>query len=106
MTWSPISLDELSKLIYEGETKMNGDLRSFWEQIKIKPEKWQEQSYGQEGNGFWIVGIIGQQILWYNDIEEGFNTSSYSQFGGIGEYVCNQDTLDICVSNIFKVFRK
>ena len=26
---------------------------------------------------FWVVGLIGRTVIWYNDIEEGFNRSAF-----------------------------
>lgn len=54
-------------------------------------------SGGGDGGGFWVIAIIEKFILWYNDIEEGFNTSSFTQEGTIGQYWCNQDTLHIAL---------
>ena len=71
--------------------------RRLWETIKISPEKWREESYGEEGGGFWVVAIFGNSVIWYNDIEEGFNRSSYSTYGTIGEYFGNQDELELAV---------
>ena len=41
--------------------------------------------------------IFGQTVIWYNDIEEGFNRSRYSTYGAIDDYWCNQDELEIAV---------
>jgi hypothetical protein len=73
----------------------------FWEAIRIEPEKWL-QPYGDGGSGFWAVGIIGRTVVWYNDIEGGFNTSKFSSFGSIDEYWCNQDELQWTVKGILK----
>ncbi len=48
---------------------------------------------GDEGGGFWAVGLIGRNVIWYNDIEGGFNISSFTTFGSIGAYYCNQGSL-------------
>lgn len=48
---------------------------------------------GDLGGGFWAVGFIGRQVIWFSDIEYGFNVSQYESFGTILEYWCNQDEL-------------
>ncbi|OBY58835.1 hypothetical protein [Pseudomonas sp. AU12215] len=93
MTWAPLSEFELWNLINEAESTMRPSLYRLWEAIQIAPEKWQQVPYGQRSGGFWVVAVIGQQVLWYNDIERGFNISVYRQFGVIEEYFCNQDSL-------------
>jgi hypothetical protein len=99
--WTPISYNELSDEILKFEKAQTGVLRNFWFTIKINPEKWEEETYGKDGGGFWAVALIGKLVLWYNDIEEGFNISKYDDYGIISEYWCNQDNLDKVVSSLW-----
>ncbi|HKF50516.1 MAG TPA: hypothetical protein VKB38_24340 [Terracidiphilus sp.] len=75
---------------------MNPLERLFWDAISIIPEKWKQNPYGNRGGGFWAVGLIGRVVLWYNDVEDGFNRSQYLTYGTIpdDEYWCNQDDLE------------
>jgi len=79
---------------------MSPEILRLWEAIKIIPEKWKEETYGTVGGGFWVVAIIGSRAIWLNDIEDGFNCSSYIVTGKLSEYFCNQDELEIAVQNI------
>lgn len=105
MTWTPITIDKVYDLILETEKDLNGDLLNFWELIKICPEKWNEETYGKEGNGFWVVGLIGKKVIYYNDIEGGFNISDYKSYGTIENYFCNQDKLIWTVSQLFELIK-
>ncbi len=105
MTWTPISLEEIFDLIHETENELSGDLLNFWELVKIYPEKWDEKTYGPEGNGFWAVGLIGRKVIYYNDIEEGFNVSDFKTYGTIDDYWCNQDKLIWTVRQIFDLIK-
>jgi hypothetical protein len=98
--WPPITIDQLKNEILRGELEMNDHQLNFWDLIKIEPEKWKEETYGQESGGFWVVGIFGKSIIYYNDIEEGFNISEYDRRGEIRDYVCNQSGLDSTVIGI------
>lgn len=80
---------------------LQGEVWNFWQLIKIEPIKWNEKIYGKEGNGFWVVAICGQKVLWYNDIEDGFNISDYVVIGQIEGYYCNQDELSHSVARLF-----
>jgi hypothetical protein len=93
MQWEPLSLEGLYDKILAAEEQMHGELWRFWQLIQIFPEKWQQAPYGDEGGGFWVVAVLGKQILWYNDIEEGFNLSSYERYGTFNDYWCNHDEL-------------
>ncbi|WP_337968946.1 hypothetical protein [uncultured Flavobacterium sp.] len=91
--WEPISFDDLQDGIQKTEKDLDEELKNFWDLIKIDPVKWEEKEYGEMGGGFWVVAIFGHQVIWYNDIEEGFNISNYKTFGKIEDYWCNQDEL-------------
>lgn len=94
MEWSPISENAMWDLLLTAESQMDIEVSRFWEAVRVTPEKWKQHPYGDQGGGFWVVGVIGSRVIWFNDIEDGFNVSSYSNFGEIGEYWCNQDELE------------
>jgi hypothetical protein len=94
MMWEPISESELATLIADAVAIMEPPAYALWNLIRVPHAKWQLRPWGDEGGGFWVVGLIGQQVVWYNDIEEGFNVSRYDTSGEIAEYWCNQDRLN------------
>lgn len=100
MDWQPISEANLWQQIIEAENRMTIPQAKLWEVIKIDPVKWQETTYGKLGGGFWAVAVIGNLVVYYNDIEDGFNISHYQQYGVIADYWCNQDNLEWSVQNI------
>lgn len=77
----------------ESRDRMTQEQKRLWDVVQIAPAKWKQFPWGDVGDGFWVVGVIGNRVLWYNDIEEGFNRSTFSKFGEIVEYWCNQDEL-------------
>lgn len=101
--WTPISLEELNEIMLAHQAQMNDKELGLWELIKIEPQKWSEEEYGVEGGGFWAVGIFGKSVLWYNDIEGGFNISSHSSPGKIGEYACSQNELYFTIRGILRL---
>ena len=103
--WTPISKIELLGEIHKTEIELNGELWNFWQLIKIEPEKWQEPEFGNEGGGFWVVAICGMKVIWYNDIEEGFNISDYKDYRKIEGYYCNQDELNWSVIRLYDLIR-
>lgn len=95
--WKPISRTALLARIEQGRARMSPAERRLWEAIRIEPEKWQQHPYGAQGAGFWVVALVGRTVIWYNDIEEGFNRSRYSANGTIDDYWCNHDELELTV---------
>lgn len=94
MAWTPLAEAELATLIADAVVRMEPPAQSLWNLIRVPPSKWQLPPWGDAGRGFWVVGILGQHVVWFNDIEGGFNVSRYKTPGQIGEYWCNQDQLN------------
>jgi hypothetical protein len=103
--WKPISLSDLYDQIQQTETDLNGELWNFWQLIKTNPSKWTEKDFGGVGGGFWVVAICGTKVIWYNDIEYGFNISEYKTYGQIEGYHCNQDELSWAVTRLFDLVK-
>src|SRR5262245_54143299 len=99
--WQPMSEDKLRSLITKGETAMEPALLAFWQQIRMRPAKWALPPWGDVGGGFWVVAVVGQECVWYNDIEDGFNVSRYKTPGRIADYWCNQSELHHCIAGLF-----
>ena len=94
MNWKPISEEEIKEDIKESVEKLSEAGKKFWNLIKIPPEKWQLNPWGDEGGGFWVVALAGKNVLYYNDIEDGYNNSSFTTYGTIDSYVCEQVNLE------------
>jgi hypothetical protein len=101
--WQPISLDALQAEVNGAIGRMTPQQRMLWEVIRIKPEKWHQDPYGKDGGGFWTVALLGTNVVWYNDIEDGFNCSQYSSYGTIDEYWCNQDDLEWAIQALLNL---
>jgi hypothetical protein len=69
--------------------------QELFARTKTTPSKWELRPWGDEGGGFWVIAVHAARVLWYNDIEEGFNVSRFDVPGRIPgtEYWCNQDEL-------------
>ena len=95
--WEPISETALRARVAQGQARMTRAQMLLWEAIRVEPEKWQQHPYGDNGAGFWVVGLIGRTAIWYNDLEDGFNRSRYAAYGTIDDYLCNQDELEVTI---------
>ena len=100
--WKPLSENKLMDMIDEAELFMSPGCRKFWDYIKINPQKWSLSPWGDEGGGFWVVAVIGNTCTYYNDIEDGFNFSSYKTFGQIDDYYCNQSDLLPAINGFYQ----
>lgn len=100
MTWEPISRERLVEMLAEGLAEADDITVVAWRRISIEPEKWRCSPYGDRGGGFWVVAVEGASVVWFNDIEGGFNISRFSSRGTIDEYWCNQDDFGVVLRNL------
>jgi len=93
--WAPIDREELQSWIERGLEAGGDEVRTLYAWIAREPAKWQLHPWGDLGGGFWVVAVLGKRAVWFNDIENGFNISSFTEEGVIPseEYWCNQDEL-------------
>jgi hypothetical protein len=100
--WKPIELSELEVVITHDLAACSDAQRQFFEQIRIPPARWRQHPWGDEGGGFWAVAVFRGCVVWYNDIEEGFNVSSFETNGEIprNEYWCQQDCLCVALRSL------
>lgn len=97
---SGISLEELNAIISDDELRLDSADKLLWRTVRIKPAKWTQHPWGDPLGGFWAVGILGQQVIWFNEIEDGFNVSSYAEYGNIAQYWCNDDELQYAMRKL------
>ena len=91
--WKPISLSQISSDIAEEVLHMDDNELRLWKVISVPLEKWDGGEYGQLGGGFWVAATIGNSVFWYNDIEDGWNASTWNRYGKLNELYCNQSNL-------------
>ena len=102
--WRPLRQEKLLDMIDNAEWLMEPPVRALWDRIKVRPQKWQHSPWGDEGGGFWVVAVVGQQCVYYNDIEDGFNASPFADWGRISEYHCNQPDLLSFINGYHQTF--
>jgi hypothetical protein len=100
MTWKPITLSQLLQLVDADLAEADDEIISQWEAIRIPPTKWSCSPMGDLGGGFWVVAVHESTVLWFNDIEDGFNQSPFVQEGVISQYKCNQTDLHQCLLHV------
>jgi hypothetical protein len=92
MTWTSLAREELDRMISRGLEMTDDAVQAAWLAMRITPERWRCSPWGDQLGGFWVVAEKDGCVVWYNEIEGGFNTSRFSNRGTIDEYFCNQTT--------------
>jgi hypothetical protein len=90
--WEPISAAELTELLSRQLRDCEPELVAVFETYKIDPFRAPIDRYGREERVF-VVARKGDEVMYFEDVEEGFNFSRISTDGKILEHWCNQDEL-------------
>ena len=73
MTWTPFSRREIENLLAKELFECSEADCALFARVHVPLTKWSLSPWGDEGGGFWVVARSADRVLWYNDIEEGFN---------------------------------
>ncbi len=94
--WKPINKEELILIISE----QLSDCTSIQKSIFIKysvPIKQYDIKRNNKNEQVFVVAIKDNEVLYYEDVEEGFNFSHLSDDGTIKEHWCDQNELNIAL---------
>jgi hypothetical protein len=91
-TWEPISESELKELLARQLQDCDASLRATYEAYRVEPYQVPISRFGKWEQAF-VVARKGLEVMYYEDVEEGFNLSRLTLEGSIMEPGYNQDEL-------------
>ena len=81
-TWQPITVEELDSLVAAELSDCSVEQQQFFERYKVAPRLVPIERFGNVESVF-VVAQIHDLVLYYEDVEEGFNISALSADGAI-----------------------
>ena len=103
--WKPVEKSWIDNDLENQFWLLDEPQQRFRNLIKVMPQKWQLSPIGDLGGGFYVVAIFGNQVLYFNDIEKGYNISEFNTFGVINDYFCNQNELHHSINYLYDTVR-
>ena len=91
-TWKPTTKEELQIILDEDLKECTVDQHELYLKCKVSLHKVPIMRNGKLDEVF-VVAQKGDDVMYYEDIEEGFNTSPLTDDGKIKEHWCNDDKL-------------
>ena len=82
--WQPIALDELAHLVQRQLAECEPAQREAFRQLQIPPRAMPIVRGGKVESVF-AVAERGNEVLYYEDVEEGFNISSLDTSGAVAK---------------------
>jgi len=96
--WNPLTKSEILTELFLAEQYLDSTLEKFWNRIRISPVIWKCVDVIEDH--FWIVAKSDSYVIWYNDIEEGFNLSTFKTEGEIQQYSAYQHDLNAVLNRL------
>ena len=96
MDWSPASIQEVEKIIEADLSSCTELERAAFKLYAVPPFAAPILRYGRLETVV-VVARKGDEVLYLEDVEEGFNTSWLSD-GRIADQFCNEDTLGMAIA--------
>lgn len=95
----PISEDALENEVTSQCKDMNDEELAYFNKIRVPLESVKIERWGNTESVF-VVAKAGAAIIFYEDIEEGFEITELSEQGAISDYGASQFTLQQVINQL------
>jgi hypothetical protein len=94
--WKPKTRGEIEMILLEELAGCTPEQRAAFERLRVPLRKAPIERYGRIDSVF-IVARMGDEVMYYEDVEEGFERSPLDVKGRILRNGCNQDPLHVAL---------
>ena len=92
MQWRPETIDGVKKVLLDDLSKCNPQQVEAFRTYGVEPSATAIRRHGQL-EAVVVVARKGSEAMYWEDVEEGFNTSRVGADGILLDHFCNQDDL-------------
>jgi len=92
MEWKAATLSEVGDIVKADLAKCDPEQMATFRQFSVEPYYAPIVRYGEIGQVV-VVARKSDEVMYWEDVEEGFNISPVGQDGVVLEHWCNQDEL-------------
>jgi hypothetical protein len=101
MTWKPATLDDVRNILKGDLEKCLPQQTAIFRQYSIEPHFSPIVRYGKSEYVV-VVAQKSNEVIYWEDVEEGFNISPLGPDGNILEHWCNDDDLGIALDPLIE----
>ena len=98
-TWQPATRDEVETLLNKGVAALHPLHRAHFERMRVAPRRVPVTSV--PGEYVYVVAEFEGKVLYYADVEDGWELAALNEAGGITERGCNQFELTHIMHQLF-----
>jgi len=97
MEWKPASLESVRRIVQDDLARCDGEQGAAFEAYRVDPHLAPIVRYGNLEYVI-IVAQNGKQVIYWEDVEEGFGVSDVGDDGRILEHDCSQNSLGLALN--------
>lgn len=97
MEWHSATVDEVKKIVRDDLAECDEAQLVAFKRFAVEPYVAPILRYGEMENAV-VVARRGHEVIYWEDVEEGFNLSPLAPDGQILEHLCNQDELGFALN--------
>jgi hypothetical protein len=101
MEWKPASIEAVKKIVHEDLANCDDEQVTVFRRYEVEPYLAQITRYGETGKVV-VIARNGEEVMYWEDFEEGFNVSPIGTDGRILEHWCTQDELRFALNHWIK----
>lgn len=101
MDWKPATIDDVKDILKAELLECNSEQIAVFQQHSIEPHFASIVRYGMRENVV-VVARKSDEVIYWEDVEEGFNISLIGHNGQILEHWCNQDDLGVALERLME----
>jgi len=90
--WQPATIEEVDQIVVRDLKACDAEQLAAFDKYRVEPLSAPIVRYGQLESVV-VVARNGDQVIYYEDVEDGFNVSPISSDGRVLEHWSNQDEL-------------
>lgn len=90
--WKPATTAEVKQILEQDLAACDSEQKAVFDRYAVEPYTAPIIRYGQLESVI-VVARRNDEVIYWEDVEEGFNVSSVDESGTILEHWCNQDQL-------------
>src|SRR5579863_4805110 len=98
MGWKPASIEEVNRMVQNDLLKCDGRQAKVFETFRVEPHLAPIVRLGNVESVV-VVAQRGNQVIYWEDVEEGFGVSPVGSDGQILEQDCDQNDLGLALSS-------
>lgn len=90
--WKPATIEEVGEIVQEELASCDPEQVDVFDRYRVQPYAAPITRYGNQETVI-VVAQRDDEVIYWEDIERGFNVSPVGEDGSILEHWCNQDEL-------------